>query len=207
MGNVFRLAPTRTGGVAGWTETSIHNFSSAGTDGIIPYAGLAIDSSGSLYGTTYQGGTGLLGTVFRLTPPAAGNPAVSGTPVSSGWTETILHNFGSTHGFDDGVMPISGVILDAQGNIYGTTAVSNLKFGTVFKLAKPSSANAKWTETILYEFQGKSADGGEPKAALSMDNKGRLYGSTSGSFEANPMGQVYQDTNVGNLGTVFMLAP
>jgi uncharacterized repeat protein (TIGR03803 family) len=62
-GAVFELSPTATG----WTETVLHRFGQ-GTDGAQPYAGLVLDGSGSLLGTTIIGGVDNLGTVFKLTP-------------------------------------------------------------------------------------------------------------------------------------------
>ncbi len=69
-------------------------------------AGLIFDDAGNLYGTTGAGGTYGYGTVFELTPAAGG-----------GWTEQVLHNFNDA----DGGKPQAGLILDAAGNLYGTT--------------------------------------------------------------------------------------
>ena len=105
-GTVFELSPPTAGRTA-WTETVLHRF--AGTDGTNPVAGLIFDAAGNLYGTTLGGGVSDYGTVFELSPPAAGRTA---------WTETVLHSFAGT----DGANPAAGLIFDAAGNLYGTAA-------------------------------------------------------------------------------------
>ena len=65
----------------------LHSFDRNGTDGAYPYAGLIFDAAGNLYGTTDEGGTYSVGTVFELTPAAGG-----------GWTEKVLHSFSRRHG-------------------------------------------------------------------------------------------------------------
>lgn len=72
-----------------------------------PHSGLVMDSSGNLYGTTASGGTYNLGTVFEL-------PYSNGT-----WDAPVtLYNF---QGGSDGEFPVGGVVLDSNGNLYGTT--------------------------------------------------------------------------------------
>jgi uncharacterized repeat protein (TIGR03803 family) len=109
-GVVFKLAPNPDGT---WTEHVLHRFTGGG-DGIGPNAGMIFDAAGNLYGTTVYGGpTGSNnGVVFKLAP----NP--DGT-----WTEHVLHRF---TGGTDGANPLAGVILDAAGNLYGTTISGGL---------------------------------------------------------------------------------
>jgi uncharacterized repeat protein (TIGR03803 family) len=121
-GAVFELSPS--GGT--WTESLLHTFlyNSKNLDGIHPEDGLTIDAAGNLYGTTRWGGSGKDtegdGTVFKL--------SFSGGT----WTEKILHNFNSG---TDGKQPVGGVILDASGNIYGTTQEGGtFGNGTVFEI-------------------------------------------------------------------------
>src|SRR5271166_5029576 len=86
-----------------YTETVLYSFQ-GGTDGAIPLAGLVMDAQVNRYGTTYQGGTSKMGTVFKV--DATGK-------------ETVLYSFTGTGG--DGANPYGGLVLDAQGNLYGTT--------------------------------------------------------------------------------------
>jgi uncharacterized repeat protein (TIGR03803 family) len=122
---VFELTPPSVG-QGRWTETVLHRFTGA-KDGSFP-DGLILAQSGTLYGTTYLGE--LIGTVFQLTPPAAGK---------TGWTETTLYDFrGSQDG--DGALPSGGLVMDASGALYGTTEDGGgsgclaAGCGTVFKL-------------------------------------------------------------------------
>jgi uncharacterized repeat protein (TIGR03803 family) len=121
-GTAFELSP-KTGG--GWTAKVIHNFGGA-NDGFNPESGLTLDSAGNLYGTTEAGysSTGRSnGAVYELSPKTGG-----------GWTETVLYSFSNT-GTDAGV-PYGGVILDAAGNLYGTTSSGGTFIhGAVFEIA------------------------------------------------------------------------
>jgi uncharacterized repeat protein (TIGR03803 family) len=123
-GSVFELSP-ETGG--GWTDKILYSFSSK-SGGYFPEAGLVTDAFGNLYSTTTRGvAYGFNGgRVFELTPLAGG-----------AWTETVLHSFGKGN---DGKAPVSGLIFDASGDLYGTTAEGggsrSCKYGcgTVFKI-------------------------------------------------------------------------
>jgi uncharacterized repeat protein (TIGR03803 family) len=100
-GTVFEL--TQSGGV--WTEKVIYSFS--GPDGGVPLAGVLLDGSGALYGTTWEGGTHNGGTVFKLTQ-------------SGGvWSEEVIYSFAGGSG---GYQPNAAVIADENGNLYGTTS-------------------------------------------------------------------------------------
>ena len=182
-GTVFELTPTEQG----WTETILHNFGT-GTDGASPYSSLIRDSSGNLYGTTWKGGARSSGTVFELTPDLSGS-----------WTEKVLHSFGNSL---DGGFPYSGLILDASGNLYGTTYYGgSYDDGVVFELTRRASGS--WTEKILHNFNNNGKDGHQPYAGLSLDTKGNLYGATlyGGSGACN-------DGIFGTgCGTVFELVP
>jgi len=174
-GCVFKLAPDGT-------ETTVYSFKKPAVDGHTPLAGLISDSDGNLYGTTVEGGgrrcSQNCGTVFKITPDG---------------TETILHVFGSQ---GDGALPQAGLIMDASGNLYGTTwsgGAHGFGFGTVFKLAPDG------TETILHSFAGAS-DGAQPVAGLIADNLGNLYGTASIGGGTGCRG------NEG-CGAIFKLAP
>jgi uncharacterized repeat protein (TIGR03803 family) len=176
-GTVFELSPASGGG---WTQTVLYNFTN-GADGGQPAAGLVRDSSGNLYGTTSGGGGCTFGSgcgvVFKLSQ-------------SGGvWTETVLYTF--TGGADGGTP--NGVILDASGNLFGTTGGGGSGGnGVVFELS-PNS-NGTWTETVIHTFTGGTNGGRSPNGSLVFDSVGRLYGTTT--FSGN-----------GGGGLVFRLTP
>ncbi|HWY21909.1 MAG TPA: choice-of-anchor tandem repeat GloVer-containing protein [Candidatus Acidoferrum sp.] len=175
-GTVFELTRRPNGT---WLERIPHHFNANGHDGFNPAAGLILDGAGNLYGTTYQGGTNL-GTVFELTPKT-----------TVGWTETILHTFGNKAG-TDGFNPVSGLVLDSAGNLYGTTPVGGANnVGIVFKL---TPAAGSWTETVLHTFSANGTDGYNSYAGLVSDSSGNLYGTTN-------IGGTVSD------GTVFEITP
>jgi uncharacterized repeat protein (TIGR03803 family) len=110
-GVVFSLTPGADG--KSWKEKVLHQFT-GGRDGSRPYAGLIFDQAGNLYGTTSSGGARGYGVVFKLAPNTKG-----------GWNETVLHAF-LNH---PGAIPSAGLILDAEGNLYGTTTGKDDGFG------------------------------------------------------------------------------
>ena len=141
---------------------------------------MILDAAGNLYGTTIAGGSSSCppcGVVFKLAP----NP--DGT-----WTEHVLHRF---TGGTDGLFPSAGVILDAAGNLYGTTEYGGvgggLGNGVVFELTRRASGG--WSERVLHAFLGYGAN---PFAGLIRGASGNLYGAASGGtshglvFEIKP---------------------
>jgi uncharacterized repeat protein (TIGR03803 family) len=164
------------------TYRVLYSFQS-GSDGTEPWGGVIRNVNGALYGTTFTGGSSDYGTVFKL---------------SNTGKETILHSF---TGAPDGRGPYSGVVADANGNLYGTTffggKLSCGRYmegcGTVFKLSKSGK------ETVLYTFTGGS-DGANSSAGLIMDARGNLYGTTfyGGDLSCGQNGQ--------GCGTVFKLS-
>src|SRR6266446_7497542 len=181
VGTVYELSPTASGT---WTQKVLHTFGQ-GTDGQTPTGNLIMDSAGNLYGTTVYGGTGTCastpvgcGTVFELIPGAGGV-----------WTEKRLHSFKGT----DGNYPASGVIMDASGNVYGTTPDggafgSTYTGGTVFELKLKAGT---WGQSVLHSF-GSAGDGQGPSSGLLLDPSSNLFGTTGSGG------------NVGS-GTVFEL--
>jgi len=148
-----------------WKEKAIYNFQ-GGSDGAFPYGTLAVDKSGNLYGTTLEGGAhnggiGGAGTVYRVTPAGG---------------ETVLYSFAAY--VNDGDGPFAGVVLDKEGNIYGTTISGGTSSncsggcGTAFELAQGT-----WAETILYNFPGGTTGGCSSRTPLLFDKKGNLYGT------------------------------
>jgi uncharacterized repeat protein (TIGR03803 family) len=162
-GTVFQLTPAAGGG---WTQETLYSFGVSGSgDGNYPVAGLVFDNAGNLYGTTEDGGTYGSGTVFELTPAANGV-----------WTETILYSFQQNGA--DGNFPRSGLVIDSQGNLYGTTLFGGPdNLGTVYEL-KPA-AGGGWKEKVLHFF-GNAGEGQNPQANLILDASGNLYGTTTG---------------------------
>ena len=170
IGTVFELNP-KTGG--GWSYKVIHNFANNGVDGNYPNGSLIVDSSGNLYGTTRMGGFQGLGMVFEM------------AKTSGGWTEKVLHAFRDSN---DGIAPFNGLILDASGNLYGTTEGGGTgNVGTVFELSP--TASGPWTENILFSFSG--TNGSNPVCALVFDSLGNLYGTTK-LGGANGYGSVFE---------------
>jgi uncharacterized repeat protein (TIGR03803 family) len=162
-------------------ETVLYPFHGGG-DGGNPYAGLVRDAQGNLYGTTYAGGASRCGVVFKI---------------DTNNTETVLYSFACA---PDGAFPRAGLVMDAQGNLYGTTSHGGASgtngggsgYGTVFKV--DSAGN----ETVLYSFTGTGGDGQFPYAGLVMDALGNLYGTTlyGGAFCTG-----------GGCGAVFIVYP
>jgi uncharacterized repeat protein (TIGR03803 family) len=204
FGTVFTLSSTGS-------LTTLYSFAGGTADGEYPYGGLALDASGTLYGTTESGGVFGFGTVWKL---------------SSSGTESVLYNFSGT----DGANPAYGSLMqDKIGNLYGVTAYGGASNdGVIFRITtsgtftvlhnftgadgslpygtpmqdgsgnfygtaaqggkygsgtvwKLSSSNAL---TVLHHFAGGTADGSYPLAGLARDGKGNVYGVTyySGSF-------------------------
>jgi uncharacterized repeat protein (TIGR03803 family) len=153
-GTVFKISPHGR-------ETVLHGF--AGNDGNHPAAGLISDTDGNLYGTTAYGGTYSgcdigCGTVFKLAPDG---------------TETVLHSFNGS----DGAGPEAELLVDKQGNFYGTTTYGGIgscymECGIIFKLAPDL------TETVLHSFPAKRRDGENPLGGLIENHKGDLFGTT-----------------------------
>src|SRR5580698_4316016 len=157
-----------------WTESVIYSFCVNDVrncpDGYDPMAGLTFDNMGNLYGTTEGGGSFGWGTVFELAPPS--NP---GGP----WTETVLWSFGAE---GDGQNPLSDLIFDASGNLYGTTSRGGTYGGgTVFQVVP---VGQQWAENILFSFGPDAFNGYNPQAEVVFDKSGNLYGTT---FEGGTM--------------------
>src|ERR1051326_725518 len=193
---------------AQWPEQVIYSFQ-GGTDGAVPVGNFVFYSAGNLFGVTTSGGSSSCapvsecGTVYQLTPPA--RPGDS-------WTETVLYIF-KGNVFGDGATPVGGLVMDAAGNLYGTTAYGGTGdcrllgtlggCGTVYEMSPPSEPGGEWIETVLYSFPDATV-GYFPSGDLVFDTSGNLYGSTIwGGGEG---------TNCGNsfypyCGTVFELSP
>ena len=175
FGTVFKITPDGT-------ETVIHSFKLRHTTkrphGIWPTAGLIVGSDGNMYGTTWYGGInnhcgeGGCGTVFKITP--------------RGKLSTI-YAFG---GGNDGCQPVSGLVQDRAGNLYGANDGCGAgNSGTLYKV------DTTGKETVLHAFTGGS-DGGGPQSAPIIDDAGNLYGGTlyggSGCVPLGGCGVIYR---------------
>ncbi|HEY3778807.1 MAG TPA: choice-of-anchor tandem repeat GloVer-containing protein [Rhizomicrobium sp.] len=160
LGTVFGLAPDGT-------YTVLYKFTAKLKNGNSPASGLARDKAGNLYGTTQDGGAGYdicydfgCGTIFKLAPDGS---------------ETVLHKFKFSDGAFDGAEDNNTPILDADGNLYGTTSHGGNQScyegcGVVYKLTP------KGKLTVLHSFNGD--DGANPSGPLIADANGDLYGTT-----------------------------
>lgn len=193
LGSVFELTPPTQG--SRWTYHDIYSFSSEG-DGFDPTAGVSFDSHGDLFGTTNSGGTqGCYGTgcgtVFRLHLRANGT-----------WSHTIIYAF---KGLGDGGTPDAGVIVGANGAVFGTTQIwgtgdgcTGSGCGVAYALTKPGGIGM-WNETVLHTFL-HGADGYVPYGELTFGPDGNLYGATQ--FGGKPA-----CSSGFGCGTVFSLTP
>jgi uncharacterized repeat protein (TIGR03803 family) len=181
-GTVFELKPPTKKGSA-WAETVLYRFNPANSGAAEPAAGVVLDRSGNLCGTTLGGGNSGSGTIFQLTPHSNGE-----------WVEHVLHSFDDGY---DGGYPMAGLVFDGAGNLYGTATVgAPVGGGTIFRLR---STGDSWALTALYEFMGKP-DGSYPASSLVFDEGGKLYGTTQYSGSGQACG------NYG-CGTVFVVSP
>jgi uncharacterized repeat protein (TIGR03803 family) len=107
-------------------------------------------------------------------------------PASAQRKEKMLYSFQG--GANDGSIPAGGVVFDSQGNLYGATTDGGPATckpiggacGTVFQLSPPAQNGGSWTETLIYQFQGKgSNDASVPSGGLIRDTSGNLYGVTA----------------------------
>jgi len=223
-GTVFKV--NKTG-----KETVLYSFTGNGNDGARPYGGVIRDAAGNLYGTTFRGGASGLGTVFKVakrketvlhsfTGADGENPYASvirdaagnlyGTTSGGGafgygavfkvgktGKETVLYSF--TVNGNDGTSPFGGVIRDAAGNLYGTTALGGASAkGTVFKVDKTGK------ETVLYSFTGTGNDGANPIMGLIRNKAGDLYGTTMAGGSSNA-GTVYKVDSTGKETVLYDL--
>jgi len=177
-GTIFRLTPPAEiprNVFSPDSRTVIYRFS--GPDGQSPLGKFIFDHAGNIYGTTSNAGPRGAGTIFQLTQNGGQ------------WILTTLYAFGDG---PDGGQPWGELVMDGDGNLYGTNAQGGgLCFcGVVFELS-PSAGG--WNYQVLHAFV-PAVDGGWPRAGLTIDAAGNLYGTTS---DGGPNGG----------GTVFELSP
>jgi uncharacterized repeat protein (TIGR03803 family) len=159
------LATLLAGCVQAQTVTVLFSFQ-GGLEGSGPNGAVTVDAQGNVYGTTLYGGFYGYGTVFKLSPNADGT-----------YSETVLYSFA---GGTDGASPTSGVVIDANGNLFGATPFGGstaCSCGTVFELSPQS--NGKWQEKVIYRFPfSTSTNAANP---LLLDASGNLYSTYWGN--------------------------
>ncbi len=193
-GVVFKLtSPAKEGD--SWTKTDLYTAACRSSDPWGFATDVIFDKLGNLYGTSFYGGSDVncgegpgCGTVFELSPGA------------HGWTEKTLLAF---HDERDGAVPCSSLLMDAKGNLYGTTCFGGGEgvcatytdaptgCGVVFKLAPPTVKDKAWTETVFHRF-ADGADGGKPAGALVLDKEGNFYGTAAISADDGGWGTVFK---------------
>jgi uncharacterized repeat protein (TIGR03803 family) len=164
VGTVFKLGKSGE-------ETVLYGFT-GGTDGAKPFAGVMQDAEGNLYGTAIGGGASGNGVIFE---------------VSKAGKESVLYSF---TGGADGAAPTSSLIMDTEGNLYGTASAGGNGGGTIFEWSTAGKL------IVLYTFcsQPSCADGSEPEQALVQDADGNFYGTTyAGGSDGK--GVVFELTN------------
>ena len=167
-GTLFKITP---GGV----KSTVHDFGADAEDGARPFGGLIIDGTGTLWGTTLEGGDHIRGTLYKVPPQGQ---------------VTIVWAFGM---FPDGAYPGNGVIEDGAGNLYGTLPTDGSEGpGMLFRYSI-----ADQTETIVYAFPGFPG-GRSPTGTVAFDTLGNIYGTTFAGgvhrtgCDANGCGLVYK---------------
>jgi uncharacterized protein YceK len=191
-GTVFSLNRS-----AGWQESLLLTFDGYPyTSGLSPFGAITLDATGTLYGTTLEGGTHDWGVFYKLAQQGGL------------WQQTVLYNLA---GGSDGNAPW-GVIPGPDGSLYGITQSGGnlgnvfclIGCGTVYKVTP--NADGTWTKTTLYAFRGGHHDGADPVEHLTFDHAGNLYGITAAGGNSGPSSSCYPYLLSG-CGTVFKLTP
>ncbi|HEX3431739.1 MAG TPA: choice-of-anchor tandem repeat GloVer-containing protein [Rhizomicrobium sp.] len=155
-GTVFELSPNG----ADYAQSVLYSFS----DGIVPRGGIVMDGAGNLFGNTEGGGSDQDGLIFELSPNGGQ------------WQYSVLADFDGSNGGG----PEGQLLLDAKGNLFGTTYVGGIKDkGTVFEFNGSLQS--------LYSFcpQKRCADGSYPVAGVIEDGEGNLFGTTTNGAHKN----------------------
>ena len=179
-GVIFKLVPDN----GSWTESVLYSFCpyySCANGGWFPW-GLTRTANGDLYSATTYGGNYFwpcipgdgCGAVFKFNPKSL--------------DYVTLHRFDGR----DGAFPNSGVVLDDQGNVYGTTASDGaFGCGTVFELSP--QAKGGWTYDVRYNPRATSSVG-----SLAIDSAGNLYVASSGACQNQTGGEIFKLTHSTN---------
>jgi uncharacterized repeat protein (TIGR03803 family) len=201
-GTVFKLDSTGA-------QSVLYTFLGAnkGPHGAFPSTSLVRDAEGNLYGTTLEGGNGVCYSIAML-PPQPNSQIYCGTvfKVDPTGKATVLHKFfgdavTNPRAQKDGASPHGALVLDAAGNLYGTTfyggtgncsesgfrSFVHVGCGTIFRVDPAGD------ETVLYSFTNQT-DGAFPDAGLLLDSAGNLYGTTSANGSTAGAGTVFKFT-------------
>jgi hypothetical protein len=200
-GGIYELSPPQQQGGA-WTEQVLYGFrgmtqATVLGDGGGPNGGLALDSTGNIYGTTVYGGSIVAGcsgpggrgcgTVFELHAPLekGGN-----------WTEEILVRFSG----NNGALPMSGIVFGLDKDLYGSvTGGGSGNGGEIYQLHRPTTKGQPWTQTAIYEFSALSA-GSYPESEVLFDSAGRMYGTDNTGRGGDREGSVYMLSPLSEIG-------
>ena len=188
---VLAFVPGPLSHASAYTLKTLHTFCQQGSscaDGVLPQ-GLIMDSAGAVYGVTSEGGSSGYGTAFKL--------SVSGHKV----TFARLHTFCVKVNCTDGADPQGLLVIDRDGQLYGTAFVGLYGYGVAFEL---SHASGHWRYTVLYNFcpqQTTCPDGEIPTTGLAYKGQasGQPWDETSPLFGTTSLGGAF-----GN-GVVFEL--
>jgi uncharacterized repeat protein (TIGR03803 family) len=167
MGVIFKM--TTAGKVTG-----LHVFAGYPSDGSQPVGGLAQANDGTIYGTTFAGGTQNAGTIFKISPNGSGY--------------AVLHNFDRTLDVNDGIQPLAALALGTDGNVYGTTWKGGKQNdGALFRMT-PSGQYS-----TLYSFcsVGGCKDGSLPQTGMIQHTNGKFYGATQSGGQIVNGGEFY----------------
>lgn len=174
-GEIFKLSPA---GGGSWNESVVYKFCNPDcSPGYGPSSGVIRDAAGNLYGTLINSGQGRTpaGSLYKLTP---------------GGTFSVLKTFCQLDLCTDGASPLGELAMDAEGTIYGTTAIGGLsksRYGVVY------SYNGAYS--VLHEFCSEHActDGDGPVSGVILGASGNIFGTTSGGG-TNGRGTVFEVT-------------
>jgi uncharacterized repeat protein (TIGR03803 family) len=172
------------------TLTTLYSFT-GGSNSYHTSAALTLGSDGNFYGTTSSGGSGSVGTVFKVT---------------TNGVLTALVSFNQTNGeypYPNGEYPKAALTLGSDGNFYGTTSSGGSGGGTVFKV----TTNGTLTTLASFMALGYGGNGGEdPEAALTLGTDGNFYGTTEAGGSSVVGGTVFKVTTNGTLTTLVSFA-
>ncbi len=206
------------------TLTTLVTFN--GANGSDPTASVSLDGAGHLYGTTYAGGSKNDGTVFEydlasstLSTLVTFNGSNGASPLAGVTLDGQGHLYGTTdigetlyklnlatHTLttlftftsSTGQAPVASVTLDGQGHLYGTCSIGGINGrGTVYKFNL-----ATRSLTMLINFTGSNGEE-FPRAPITLDAKGILYGTTAGG-SAGIYGAVFKFNPATHYLTTFV---